>query len=546
MKDEASSREDRIGVLVVGAGPTGLTLAIDLARRGVPVLVVEATTERPRNPRCNTTSARSMEIFRRLGIADEVRRSGLPEDHPSSVQYRTSLRGEEIFRLDLPSAAEVLAGVGKDSWPTPEPQHRISQLFLEPVLERHARGLPGLTLERGTRLIELRQHADHVEAVVETGGHEAARRILRCDHVVGCDGPHSTVRRQLGIRYQGVDAIRKFVSTFVRSPELGRLAARDRAWTYWTYGRRLASLIAIDGDELWLNHVAFPPDHDTDGEDSERLLSEAVGGPVEHEVLGVVRWTGRQLVAERYQDGLVFLAGDAAHLWIPVGGFGMNAGIQDAATLGWMLAAVHHGWAPPDLLAAYESERKPVGEQFASAVGSAAQVSLADVSPDIHLPGPEGERARAALADRLAVTEPHRYSPDGFSFGYHYATSPLVIGGEEQAAVSMGGYQERARVGFRLPHAWLPDGRSVLDVLAPDFTLLRTDADVDVEPWVKAARDRGIPLAVVDVPGRWPDRYPTALVLVRPDQHVAWMGGADARPDELLQTATGRVAARQR
>ncbi|WP_284454895.1 FAD-dependent monooxygenase [Actinomadura madurae] len=150
---------------------------------------------------------------------------------------------------------------------------------------------------------------------------------------------------------------------------------------------RAVLLIAIDGDELWLNHVAFAPDHDTEGEDPERLLREAVGGEVEHEVLGVARWTGRRLVAERYNEGRVFLAGDAAHLWIPVGGFGMNAGIQDAATLGWMLAAVRHGWAPPDLLAAYEKERKPVGEQFAAAVGSAAQASLADVSPDVHLPG---------------------------------------------------------------------------------------------------------------------------------------------------------------
>ncbi|NIY63914.1 FAD-dependent monooxygenase [Streptomyces malaysiensis] len=546
MKQHTSSHGDRVGVLIVGAGPTGLTLAIDLARRGVACHVVEAAEERAVNPRCNTTSARSMEIFRRLGIADDIRRAGLPEDYPTSIQYRTTLRGEEIFRIDLPSADDVLTGAGRDRWPTPEPQHRISQLFLEPILERYASGLPGLTIERGTRLVELRQYKDqddHAEAVVESDG---TTRVLHCHYVVGCDGAHSAVRRQLGIRYQGVDAIQKFVSTFVRSSELGRLAARDRAWTYWTYGRRLASLIAIDGDELWLNHVAFDPGHDTDREDPERLLEEAVGGAVEHDVLGVVRWTGRQLVAERYHEGRVFLAGDAAHIWIPVGGFGMNAGIQDAATLGWMLAAVHHGWAPPELLTAYERERKPVGEQFASAVGSAARASLADVSPDIHLPGPDGERARAELADRLAVTEPHRYSPDGFSFGYHYASSPLVVGGEKQDAISMGGYQERARAGFRLPHVWLDDGRSVLDVLGPDFTLLRTDSGVDVRPWGDAARERGIPLTVVDLPGRWPDRYPTALLLVRPDQHVAWMGGADARPDALLHTVTGRLAAHQR
>ncbi|MET7990748.1 FAD-dependent monooxygenase [Amycolatopsis sp. NPDC005232] len=543
MTEQHSSCEDRVDVLIVGAGPAGLTLAIDLARRGVPCRVVEATEERGVNPRCNTTSARSMEIFRRLGLADDVRRAGLPEDYPTSIQYRTTMRGEEIFRIDLPSSHEVLAGAGRQGWPTPEPQHRISQLYLEPILERHANGLPGLTLERGARLVELLQHDDHVEAVVETGG---TRRTLRCAFVVGCDGAHSAVRRQLGIRYEGVDAIQQFVSTFVRSPELGRLASRDRAWTYWTYGDRIASLIAIDGDSLWLNHVAFPPDHDTEKEDPEQLLREAVGGPVEHEVLGVVRWTGRRLVAKRYGHGRVFLAGDAAHIWIPVGGFGMNAGIQDAATLGWMLAAVHHGWAPPDLLTAYELERKPVGEQFAGAVGAQARTSFADVPPDIHLTGPDGERARTEFAERLAATEPRRYSPDGFSFGYHYAGSPLVIGGEDQAAITMGGFRERAQPGFRLPHVWLDDGRSVLDVLGPDFTLVRTDPGVDAAPWADAARSLRIPLTVADLPDRWPDRYPASLLLVRPDQHVAWMGGADARPEELLQTVTGRVAARQR
>ncbi|WP_134655051.1 FAD-dependent monooxygenase [Streptomyces sp. H23] len=542
MKQPSIRKEDRIDVLVVGAGPAGLTLAIDLARRGVACRVVEATEQRTVNPRCNTTSARSMEIFRRLGLAGEVRRAGLPEDYPPSIQYRTTLLGEEIFRMDMLSAGDVLAGVGKEDWPTPEPQHRISQLFLEPVLERHANTLPGLEIERGVRLVELRQHEDHVEAVVDRDG---TTSVLRCAYVVGCDGAHSTVRRQLGIRYSGVDAIQKFVSTFVRSPELGRIIARDPAWTTWTHNRRLASMIAIDGDELWLNHVAFPPDHDTDQEDPEQLLREAVGAEVQHEILGLVRWTGRQMVADRYHDGRVFLAGDAAHIWIPVGGFGMNAGIQDAVTLGWMLAAVHHGWAPPELLNAYEKERKPVGEQFAGAVGSAARASFADVSPDIHLPGPDGERARAEFAGRLATTEPHRYSPDGFSFGYHYADSPLVVGGEPQAAIDMKGFQERAQVGFRLPHAWLDDDRSVLDALGPDFTLLRTDEGVDVGAWTDAARERGIPLDVVDLPARWPDRYPAALLLVRPDQHVAWMGEADASPRELLHTVTGRTAAHE-
>lgn len=545
MTHTASGATAHVGVLIVGAGPAGLTLAIDLARRGVPCHVVEASEQRAVNPRCNTTSARSMEIFRRLGLSAQIRRAGLPEDYPTSVQYRTSLRGEEMFRIDLPSAKQVLAGEGRDGWPTPEPQHRISQLFLEPLLERHADGLPGLTVERGARLTALRQHEDGVEVEVETA---AGTRVLTCDHVVGCDGAHSTVRRLLGIRYRGVEALQQFVSTYLRSPELGRLTAADPAWTYWTYGRRQASLIAIDGHDLWLNHVAFDAGHDTDGEDPEQLLFEAVGGHVDHEVLGVVRWTGRQLVAERYGEGRVFLAGDAAHIWIPVGGFGMNAGIQDAATLSWMLAAVHHGWAPAGLLDAYERERQPVGEQFAGAVGAAARASFAEFSADIRLPGPEGNRARAQFARRLATTEPHRYAPDGFSFGYHYAASPLVIGGGEQAPVTMQGHDEQARPGYRLPHVWL-DGDSsvsVLDVLGEDFTLLRTDTGVDVTGWTDAARTSGVPLTVVDLPDLPADRYPGPLLLVRPDQHVAWTGGPDARPGALLRTATGHDAARPR
>ncbi|WP_432824941.1 FAD-dependent monooxygenase [Dactylosporangium sp. CA-092794] len=533
----AGNDPENISVLVVGAGPTGLTLGIDLAQRGVPCRIVEATTERPVNPRCNTTSARSMEIFRRLGLADDVRRAGLPNDYPTSIQYRATLQGAELFRIPFPSSGEVLSGAGRAQWPTPEPQHRISQLYLEPILERHAHRTPGLTVERGCRLVDLRRHPDHVEAIVESGGQT---RMLHCEYVVGCDGAHSAVRRNLGIRYHGVEALQKFVSTFVRSAELGRLAARDPAWTYWTFGRGQSSLIAIDGHDRWLNHVAFDPDHDTDDEDPEQLLEQAVGGPIEHEVLGVVRWTGRQLVAETYQQGRVFLAGDAAHIWIPVGGFGMNTGIQDAITLGWMLAAVHHGWAPPELLNAYELERKPIGEQFAAAVGRAARASFAEVPAGIHAPGEAGDRARSEFARRLATTEPQRYSPDGFSFGYHYANSPLVLGGDEQAAVEMGAYRRQARPGFRLPHVWLPDGRSVLDALGADFTLIRTGDEGDAGAWSAAAAELGIPLTVLDLPRRWPESFPSELILVRPDQHVAWMGAAGTRPGDVLGAVIGR------
>lgn len=532
----------QVRVLIVGAGPAGMTLALDLASRGVFSLIVEATSVRSRNPRCNTTSARSMEIFRRLGLADTIRAAGLPADYPPSVQYRTTLTGHELYRIDMPTPSAVFAGEGRDTWPTPEPQHRISQLFLEPLLEDACRQTEGVDLVRGATLTSFEQDDEGVEVTVD---HVGGTVTMRCDYLVGCDGAHSQVRRGLGIRYQGVDALSQFVSTFVRSPELGRIARQDPAWTYWTYGRRNASLIAIDGEDLWLNHVAFPAEHDTSAEDPQQLLYDAVGRTVDFEALGVVRWTGRQLVAERYRDRRVFLAGDAAHIWVPVGGFGMNAGIQDAAALGWMLGAVCNGWAPGQLLDAYEAERRPVGEQFAEAVGAKARVVLGERCSDIHLDGPVGDEARRSMAERLAASEPGRYSPDGFSFGYHYAASPLVVGAEEQHAVEMGSFVDQAQVGFRLPHAWLEDGRSVLDVLGPELTLVCTDPAADVSSWREAAEKLRVPLSVAYIPDSWPESYPQPLLLVRPDQHVAWAAGcaaSDLTPEMILRTVSGRAA----
>jgi 2-polyprenyl-6-methoxyphenol hydroxylase-like FAD-dependent oxidoreductase len=539
---QADAQPAEATVLIVGGGPSGLTLALDLGLRGIDCHVINAELERAQNPRCNTTSARSMEHFRRLGVADSVRAAGLPADYPTTVQYRTTLTGYELYRMDFPSSRDVLNGVGKHGWVTPEPQHRISQLYLEPVLEEKARSTAGVTFERGCRLLSLRQHDGCVDATVES---TQGIRQIRARYLVGCDGAHSTVRQAIGVRYSGVPAIRKFVSTLLRSPEIGEIAARDPAWTYWAYGEHLASLLAINGRDLWLNHVAFPADHDTDDEDPAALLRETIGHEVEHEVIGTVRWTGRQLVADRYRDARVFLVGDAAHIWIPIGGFGMNAGIQDAAELAWLIAAVEQGWASPAILDAYELERRPVGEQFAAAVGATARRSLGvEITPALAEDGAAGDAARARMREVLSETERGRYDPEGFSFGYHYADSPLVAGGSA-AGIGIVGYPATAQPGYRLPHVWMPDGRPIFDLLGDGYTLLRfARTDIDVSDLTAAAAARKVPLAVLDVGAGRAAPYPTALILVRPDQHVAWMGDELPRTDELLDRITGYQMAR--
>jgi 2-polyprenyl-6-methoxyphenol hydroxylase-like FAD-dependent oxidoreductase len=538
---QADARPAETTVLIVGGGPSGLTLALDLGLHGVDCHVINAESGRAPNPRCNTTSARSMEHFRRLGVASRVRAAGLPADYPTTVQYRTSMTGYELFRMEFPSSRDVISGAGKEGWATPEPQHRISQLYLEPVLEDAARSTPGVTVERGCRLVSLRQYEGYVEATVENAG---GVREIRARYLAGCDGAHSTVRQAIGVRYSGVSAIRKFVSTFLRSAEIGEIAARDPAWTYWAYGEHFASLLAINGRDLWLNHIAFPADHDTDDEDPAALLRETIGRQVEHEVIGTVRWTGRQLVADRYRDGRVFLVGDAAHIWIPIGGFGMNAGIQDAAGLAWLIVAVEQGWAAPAILDAYELERRPVGEQFAAEVAATAHRSLSvEITPALAEEGAAGDAARARMREILSQTERGRYDPEGFSFGYHYAGSPLVAGGTA-ATIAMVGYPATAQPGYRLPHVWLPDGRPIFDLLGDAYTLLRVArADLDVTRLTATAAARAVPLKVLDVGTAQAGPYPAALILVRPDQHIAWMGDELPPAGALLDRITGHQLA---
>jgi 2-polyprenyl-6-methoxyphenol hydroxylase-like FAD-dependent oxidoreductase len=531
-----------VEILIVGGGAVGMTLAVDLAWRGVPCHLVEAERQRPVNPRCNTTAARSMEHYRRLGLAGEIRSAGLPETYPTTISYRTRVVGDEIFRLDKPSPGWVRSAAGSASWPTPEPQHRISQMFLEPILEARARSV-GVSIERGTRLTRLSDDGEQVTVALESAD---GSRTVCARYVVGCDGAHSAVRRALGIRYAGVDAIRRFVSTYVRSPELGRIMAADPAWTTWSYNRDgLSSLLAIDGNEMWLNHCVFPPDYDTSGEDPEELLVRTVGRPVAHEQIGTVRWTGRQLVADSYRQGRVMLAGDAAHIWIPIAGFGMNAGIQDATDLAWKLAAIHHGWAGDGLLDSYELERRPIGDQVARAVGRQASRSL-DVTYDgeeLEAVGASGRAARDRLAAQLAVTEPARYDPVGLNFGYHYADSPLVCPAEAPAPeLEIDRYEPLARPGFRLPHLWREDGSSIFDQLGADFTLVRTGpTPVNAGAFHAEAHERGIPLAELDVPEPAARAvYLGRLLLVRPDQHVAWVGDElPVSPGQVLDRATG-------
>ncbi|NIM40014.1 MAG: NAD(P)-binding protein [Hydrogenophaga sp.] len=545
----------RAQVLIVGAGPVGLTLAMDLAQRGIDVLVAETRHRgEPPNVKCNHVSARSMEIFRRLGVAGALREAGLPADYPNDVAYRTSFTGDELSRIPIPARqSRYTATGGPDTWwPTPEPPHRINQIYLEPVLFAHAERQKGLRILNRTRINEVSQDESGVHARgVNLDSGEALH--LEADYLIGCDGGRSMVRKQIGAKLSGTDEVGRVQSTYFRAPSLLGLAKHGPAWaTFSLNPRRCGNVYAIDGRETWLLHNYLKADEaDFESVDRDWAIREILGvGPdFQYEIISKEDWIGRRLVADRFRDRRIFICGDASHLWIPMAGYGMNAGIADAMNLSWVLAAHLNGWATEAALTAYERERQPITEQvsrFAMNHALALQAQREGVPAGIEDAGEAGAAARAKAGVALYELNVRQYCCGGLNFGYFYDDSPLIAyDGEAAPGYTMDGFTPSTVPGCRTPHVWLDDGRSLYDALGPDYTLLRRDPTVDVRPLEDAARQRGVPLRLLDLsPREAGELYTPALLLSRPDQHVAWRGDAPpADPLALIDRLRGAAVA---
>ncbi len=540
-------------VLIVGAGPVGLTLAMDLAKRGNQVVVAETRHRgEPPNVKCNHVAARTMEILRRLGVAPQVRESGLPPDYPHDIAYRTSFTGFELSRIPIPCRRDRFTTTeGPDTgWPTPEPPHRINQIYLEPILFEHAAAMPGVRILNRTSIDDFSQDAQGVSA----SGHQLDSNdavTLRCDYMIGCDGGRSMVRKKIGASLQGTDVVGRVQSTYLRAPDLIKRLSVAPAWaTFALNPRRCGIVYAIDGRETWLLHN-YLLDGETgfDSVDRDWALRQILGVDehFKYEIISNEDWVGRRLVADKFRDRRVFICGDAAHLWIPMAGYGMNAGIADAMNLSWQLAAHLNGWAPASILDAYELERKPITEQvsrFAMNHALALQKQREAVPDNIEAPGPDADRLRAAKGRVLYDLNVQQYCCAGLNFGYYYDASPLIAyDGEAAPAYTMRDFTPSTVPGCRTPHIWLADGRSLYDTMGDDYALLRLDPGIDATPLQQAAAERGMPLRVVDLSGdEAATIYREALVLSRPDQHVAWRGDklpADA--GRLLDQLRGLV-----
>jgi 2-polyprenyl-6-methoxyphenol hydroxylase-like FAD-dependent oxidoreductase len=520
----------KIPVLIVGGGPVGLALAAELGFHGVACELVEQTDGAIVTPKMNEVNVRTMELCRRWGIADQVLDCPFPADYPLDVVFVTSLAGHELARMRRPGRSRQ----------TPEPESPMrlqacSQIWFDPILRGFAQSRPGVRLRHRCRLERFESSSDGVTAEIADLASGARERVA-ADYLVACDGANSMVREALGIALAGDSVLGHPAHLFFRAPGLLERCGREPGTFF----------LAIDRDGLWANIRLVDPVGavwrlmvlDTDGHetaetlDREGLLRRAIGKPVEVEWLGTSLWTRRAVVAERYQAGRVFLAGDAVHQLSPTGALGMNTGIADAVDLGWKLAAVTKGFGGERLLASYEAERRPVGLRN---VAMAAEFYLQHEEFEhgfgtIEDDTEEGRALRRRCGDALVRGVGRMFRTLGLQIGYRYDGSPICVpDGSAAPPDDPATYVPTARPGARAPHAFLADGRSTLDLFRRGFVLLRFGADApDVAAYVEAARNRGLPLEVVTLhePAA-AALYARRLVLVRPDGHVAW------RSDEM-------------
>jgi 2-polyprenyl-6-methoxyphenol hydroxylase-like FAD-dependent oxidoreductase len=534
-------------VLIAGGGPIGLALAADLGRRGVAAMLVERNANKLGSAKMLEVSVRTMELCRQLGIADNVRNWGFPLDWPLDSAFVTDLAGYELGRVRTPAL-----GAAADSPFSPERGRPCPQTWFDPILQECARSYPQIMLRHQVALESFVQDEGGVTATLRDQ-HSGRTETVRAGYLVGCDGFASTVRELLGIAIRGEPHLDWSMTVYLRIPDLFAACDKEKAFRYVFVGPEgtWSFLSIVDGKELWRLQLVDVDEARLQSLDIPALVRRCFGCDIPYTIEDKSMWVRKRTVADRFGDGRVFLAGDAAHAHPPNGGLGMNTGIQDAFDLGWKLAATLAGWGGEALLESYDHERRP-------ACARAAEVSLANYRrlvsaaqrAEIYAPTPAGERARRAIGAGLVEENEKSWHPVGVHLGYIYHPSPIVVpDGTQQPPDDTIGYAPTAFPGARAPHAWLADGRSMLDLFGAGFVLLGF-TDVTTAALEHAAAGRGVPLTVHRIEQREiADLYGRALVLVRPDGHVAWRG--DRLPEDalaLIDTVRGagpRIAARR-
>jgi 2-polyprenyl-6-methoxyphenol hydroxylase-like FAD-dependent oxidoreductase len=538
------SETNETPILIVGGGPVGLALAVDLGRRGIECTLVEQADGSIYHPRANTVNSRTMEFCRRWGIAEEVRQAGTPPDFPLDIVYCTGLTGYTLARVDRPTY-----GGHKPLPTTPERSQRCNQLFFDPIMRKLAASFPSVRLRHRCRFESFTETADGVLCQVHDLANQR-QETIKARFLVACCAGRSSVPRALGVRWEGQPVLSYHLNVFLKIKELWTRHDKGKAAFYFFIDESGGgpSLIELDGNELW--RLGLSTGQQLVAPESVNIpaiVEEFLGPDIPYELVSILPWTCRSVVADIWSRGNVFLAGDAVHQHAPTGGFGMNTGLGDAVDLAWKLAAAIDGWGGPAVLASYEIERKPVARRIVREA-TENHVPLAD-QPTLALvraASPEGERARRIIGEQIVRERTRVFVSDGVVLGSRYEPSPIIVpDGTPVPAESVSQYTPTARPGSRAPHAWIEAGRSTLDLFGDGFVLLAFGgAAADGSALAAAAQARSVPLKLVAIDDpAIATLYQRRLVLVRPDGHVCWRGdAAPADPLALVDEVRGAAS----
>jgi 2-polyprenyl-6-methoxyphenol hydroxylase-like FAD-dependent oxidoreductase len=520
-------------VLIVGGGPVGLALAGELGWRGIACTLVEKTDGRITQPKMDFVGVRTMEFCRRWGIVPWVQAAGYNRAYPQDCAWVSSLTGYEFGREPFPAPQDDKP-LAQSTYARGE---RCPQDFFDPVLRRYAGQFPHVSLRYETGLLSFSDRGDRVKAKLSDGS------TVTSQYLVGCDGGASTVREQLGIAMTGSPVLTYTTNVIFRCPGLEKLHDKKPAYRWIFIGPEgtWATLVAIDGRDRWrFSLVGDATKRKPTEEEIRAEIVRAMGKPFDFEILSILPWVRRQLVAERFGRGRVFIAGDAAHLTSPTGGFGMNMGIQDSVDLAWKLEAVIRGWGDEKLLESYEIERRPVAIRNVNEATGNLKRMLAprDRRPptEVFEPGSAGEHARREFGERYTQMMKREWFAPGIHLGYVYEGSPVIVpDGTPPPPDEVQTYTQTARPGSRAPHVWLAPERSTLDLFGRGFVLLRFGA-ASGATLQDAAATCGVPFSVASIDNETARQaYAAALVLVRPDGHVAWRADAEPAAAEALR-----------
>lgn len=540
--------QSNYSVIVVGGGSVGLSLAAELGWRGINCLVVEERDGLNPHPRANAVANRTMEYYRRWGIDQKITDAGIPPTLPAEYLWISSLHGREIHRVSLPPFSELLAKRDIDSYAKDE--HNWSpylktitgQNEVEAVLLDYVASLPSVDFRFGHRLVSFTDDGESVQCEIEeiaSGNittHEAS-------YLAGCDGGRSVVRRELGIEYTGTPALASFVSVFFRAPEMINNHSFGHGNIFFPLRREYRGfLLTWDHDCTYTYHLVLDDQQQWTDIDPLRAIRDLVDAEFEIDILSVQPWTAHALVAEQYTRGRVALAGDAAHLFSPTGGFGMNTGVSDAIDLAWKLEALLKGWGGPRLLGSYHRERQPIGHRNTQEAADCFHQLFAVMQhgAEIDQQSTEADELRHQLKVSIKAQE-KLIASSGTLLGYRYEGSDIIVADDTpEPPDDPRRYMPIARPGHRAPHAWLENGEALFDRFGSGFTLLQlTPRDANTIAFEAAAKDISMPLEIVILDDIYVSQiYESNLILIRPDLMIAWRSNSQHDLTEVADAST--------